>query len=149
MFYLFFTMYLNFYSSIKPFWHIWKKKKIYSITQETYEKTCLFPVEEKQGRQLFSKRIKKTPPAMLFINNTIIHWISKWRQRIERAPARSLHKPQLYTETKRSCLFWFYNLLLLFIKDKNGYMKLSTFAMLRGSIHFKWHMTSVHYRSKK
>ncbi|XXG85513.1 hypothetical protein AAC387_Pa11g0575 [Persea americana] len=56
------------------------------------------------------KQIRKPPPAMLFINNAFIafiHGIIRRRRRVERAPARSLHK--LYTETERSCLFYFYN----------------------------------------
>jgi len=83
------------------------------------------------------KRIRKPPPAMLFINNAFIHWIIKRRRRIERAPARSLHKPPLYTETERSCLFYFYNLLLLFIKNKNATQSFqhSLCYALRGSIH--------------
>lgn len=83
------------------------------------------------------KRIRKPPPAMLFINNAFIHWIIKRRRRIERAPAGSLHKPPLYTETERSCLFYFYNLLLLFIKNKNATQSFqhSLCYALRGSIH--------------
>ena len=86
------------------------------------------------------KRIRKPPPAMLFINNAFIafiRWIIKRRQRIERAPARSLHKPPLYTERERSCLFYFYNLLLLFIKNKNATRSFqhSLCYALRGSIH--------------